>query len=597
MPKTPDAGYENSPKWEIPANTGCPMPTPPSSFRFYPFLFALMALIAAPWSACGADGEEGPANPAAMDYDKNPLGYADAEGRLGIWYEYGNWVEFDDAMSLIVRLHFSGARGVYSPYLGRGWQFPLLESSVIPKEDGALHVLLPSGGTLRLMRDAAPGGDDNTTPPHPTFHTADKRWSGVEADDGYVLSNSIQGWNIVFGREGIREVVCGTRALEWVREGGRVTGIRLKGKTGKPDFALTFGDNGLLSGFVASEDTDEDTQPRAYHFKYAVFPETRRYDANPPKPEQTLCQADDGQPFTVAIAPGEPVALKVDFTLENKSTHACTWDPVTGYILTEDETITVGVAPPPSSYAGNPNPKKRAMRIPVTWHYSLAAPKNAGDPPVISRVNAGGEYEYTAADPANGTESRRTTRDGDLIYVWRRIAGAPAPDFNQPAEKKKLLDDGLYHTVYKMERNEKGLPVSELRVDDYGVTTLTLYNADGDADNWKVIPSEPAFAAITARKIKELLAATDGGAGGTANNSNLEILTHLYLAIGDTAKVEALFPGLSDESQFGVRESAITNDPKLTIAEKIARLRQLETVYTTDKEKREIERMLRLFMR
>ena len=257
--------------------------SPPFSAKCRAFLLPL--LLAASISA------RGETDPQDIVSFPNALGFADTAGSLSVWREFGS-VDFGEGFSIPLRVQFCSARvrreffgrpAMASPYLGRGWLCPLLESTILRNDDSpVLNVLLPTGRSVTMLPDEERGKGKT-----PGFHSADGRWRGelsgtfdltspawslappenkTPRDDTFVMKSEADGWELSFLRGRIQRWKVGGRVLEWIYKDGLVSEIRWQGVDGDAPFSVIPASGGHVGGFVVNG--------RAHRLRFAPFPLT-----------------------------------------------------------------------------------------------------------------------------------------------------------------------------------------------------------------------------------------------------------------------------------------------------------------------------------
>ena len=306
---------------------------------------------------------------------KNHLGYSDAAGRMLLWRDVTS-VPLEGGKALPLRVRFCSAPAAGTPLFGKFWSCPLLESSLISKNEKTLIWMTLAGRTVYLKEQkdgTCVSGDRNVV----AKRVSPSEW--MLTSDGWsykYVSGKLRGVKMKSGEE-----------LEWVYQGTRLLGIS-SGKSGNL-LSLEYTANGSFpSALIVGRER--------HSLEYQQVP---------------ICANLMGQPVIAGyetslskiVGPGEmhafPIQLEqvgdyvMNFVSDHDDPRKFVWGAADGGIKSDGK-----------------------------WTYAVATKEKIG--PVVSRTNKDGGTESYFYDSKTGTSEHKLP-DGTLISRAYFIAAGP----------------------------------------------------------------------------------------------------------------------------------------------------------------------------
>ena len=206
-------------------------------------------------------------------------------------------------------------------------------------------------------------------------------------------------------------------------------------------------------------------------------------------------------------------------------------------------------------------------------------------PPVITRVNDKGDYEYIAIDRRRGVMTTHLVDGGDTITQYDRMNGIVRPDIYWKISKAG--PDGLYHTVTRVDVESGDRALQEMRKptwDDKGCVAIDEVDEGhlglvdegheedpGDGGGPKPSPTPaPTPSQLSAQSAdvfaateRSMLADVEQAAGDFQRNGAIEDWPAITSARGTSTRRRRSPSRTTDRSlQFEIIELINANDPK-----------------------------------
>jgi len=478
------------------------------------------------------------ARPVDLSPPVNTLGAADPYGRLRIWREIDH-VTFGDNQSLPFRIGFLGSPDVKSPYLGRGWQLPLLESKAFLKRETMLEVLLPCGKVMYLRRDKK----DQSK-----FQTLDKEWTAEINGEDTIISRA-DGWQIRYRRGAILDLKTDTnRRLSWIRINGLVSEIREE-PTAIPLLKCIPAENGFASSIVINGKSYRiglDKRPRIEASGIGNI--VAGFDAT----LSALYWPDRSQESYIFSAEQKKnLASALEVVDRTKKSSTYTWNPTSGFLLSEEE-----------------------------WNYDVSEGSGKFDPPYISRRNSLGQIEFVRIDQKNGLSEVQTQKAGHLIT---ESFTSPGPLYGKVRKITRVEDNGTKLPHYSASYDESGHLLRE--TDSSGFTSVYQLDANGSTISRRIVaPSRPETLeklVLEEKAYIEKLSQFEG----ESKASKLQELAYFYIyQLKDTKKAYALASELSDRKlAYKIKVLSVNHNPNYGYSDKIAEYKQLAMEFPENK--------------
>jgi hypothetical protein len=463
------------------------------------------------------------ANPVDLSAPSNQLGASDLYGNVKVWRELGD-VDFGKGVELPLRAEFSSGDQGSSPYLGKGWTLPLLESKAFLKRESMMQVMLLCGKTLYLRRDA-------TTPNK--FQTLDKEWTGVMDGDQITISRA-DGWELQYVQGKLRQLKTDKgRRLTWVYNGGLATEIREDGNGGTASpLQVVMGDSGIPRGIIVNG--------KEHRFELEKRPivknESGMNVVEQLQPSLASWTWPDGksESYEFAVTPEVVPTLKV--TDAEKVATTYTWDPKSGHILSDG-----------------------------MWTYQIGEVSKPYDLPRIERTNSKGEKEFTYTDQKAGITDRQTLEDGHRIT---QVFSSPGNLYGKVRKIEVVDPKGNKTPLLQLSYDEQGRLYRKIDKDGFGV----VYTYGGREGERQLIAKDIRWQ----EKIKALKDKIEQLKGEERNEVIQDLAMYYIHKLADVSEARRLIPLVTDRNvAFNIKIHIIDNE-KSEFDQRISEYRDLE---------------------
>ncbi|PTY02079.1 hypothetical protein DB346_10170 [Verrucomicrobia bacterium LW23] len=394
------------------------------------FEYVLAALILSAVMQAGAAN----ARACGMGW-KEPESYFDgvsSRGNVQFVERIGDVATSKASFQLPLYAVFNSSSDRLSPYVGYGYEVPLLESRIVQQEEGTFRLNLPDGWYLTFRRDRA----------QPSVLNGGAEWKAeIQADTITVVAEC--GLRLVYHKGRIISMKVKDQTFDYLYDGDVVTEVR-EGNTTL--IRVIRSDGGLVSGFRLNNSTEvrigQDSRPRV--------------------------EVLNGQKVVGGMYPGLGTIAFVG--TGNDAAHQRT---IT-YGLDKDRnpTLTIKGVTPERRFVWDP--ATRLILADSAWTYEIVPAKSARENAAIRRTNAEGKSEYWFKDVIKGNE-KKTDVDGISRVTYWISDGVLAGAVRKIEETGKGTTRVLYQATY----DEKGYIIREV-LEDGGIKTIQR-NEDGRA--------------------------------------------------------------------------------------------------------------------
>ena len=141
-------------------------------------------------------------------------------GFVSYWEQIGA-IDLGDNLKLPLIIGFQSDRDWSSPYLGKGWILPLLDSNIVQVSENEFRQIQPDGYTINFGRDGK----------NPNVIHGQQGWTGEIRDDVITLYASC-GWKLTYQQGKLTSIITPkNRVLSLLYSDGKVTELREQGHT------------------------------------------------------------------------------------------------------------------------------------------------------------------------------------------------------------------------------------------------------------------------------------------------------------------------------------------------------------------------------
>jgi YD repeat-containing protein len=481
-------------------------------------------------------------NPVDLSSPGDSIGAADLFGYLRIWREIDQ-VDFGGGLKLPLRIQFSSGRAGSSPYLGAGWQVPLLESQESLVRPNLLKVTLICGRTMYLRRSIADQSH---------FKSLDGQWSGIVSGDDFVLSRN-DGWALNFKAGKLVSMKTDTnRVIDWVLDrpdSSIVSELREEGSTEVP-FHVLYGLDNNPNGFSVNGKT--------YKFNLDKRPEVAVVNGlrliNGFDPSLSTWTFPSGKRETYEFAVNQKSLIpNLQMTDQDGKISEFSWDPISKHILSD------GV-----------------------WNYKVGGTPDPLQVPPIHMADATGNTQALIINQKQGT-TERISSDGEDIITYTFLS--PGPLYGK-LRKLDQVKGGKTQTILTASYDETGRLFRSTRED--GWTYMYIYNPLGHLIGSRSIDTRSSSLLATMAKRKIDLEAAVGKAQDEDQREEAirDVCSFLMFEMRDMRQAVAyaeaqLKPG---STLFKIELLAVNHDENLDRMQKLQGYRDLLKRYPTERD-------------
>lgn len=322
-------------------------------------------------------------------------------------------VELGEDLKLPLIINFRSDRESSSPYLGKGWILPLLESNFVQTGENSFLMTQPDGWVHPFYRGKS----------SETVLDGGRNWK-AEIKGDTIIASAGCGWKLTFLKGKIVGMQTpSNRRLEFIESGGRIVEMRENGvarlsfekaKVPGADDALIV--NGKRIGLALN--------PRPH---VSVVGGSSLIDGVYPSLSRVSRGDGFNQQFEFAVDDARNPTFNV---LDSKATgRLFTWSPASKLITRDQD-----------------------------WRYKITPATDATANAAISRQNSSGEVEFWHKDFARGKETFQQ-RDG-LLRVYTNFVSGPM------AGELRRIDEtlnGITRQTYAASYSEKGKLLRQVR--------------------------------------------------------------------------------------------------------------------------------------
>ena len=471
------------------------------------------------------------ARPVDLSAPENHVGAASLEGEVQLWREVAD-IDAGQDFTLPLRFNFNSGRDYASPYLGKGWWLPLLESSAVRVREKMMKVNLLCGKTLYLRRDDVDPAK---------FTSLDKQWKGLLDGSRFTVSRD-DGWELVFNQGKIKQLTTDThRVFQWHYDGETALGIQEEGTLamlvsvhkdlqGNPDGILA-------AGKLYPFSLDKRPQVTIMAGQMVV----KGFDLSL---SQWTWPDGKKEGYQFAVKEKNP-----DLVVTDKKGKADTyvWDAETKKIVAEDG-----------------------------WKYAVGKVSASFGLPPISRTNPAGQTEGIAIDTKTGQTTRTSLAGVKTVYSEIQT---PGPLYGKVRRVEKTVG-GVTTQLYRAAYDDAGRLLR--KTDEKGFTTSFKYDPTGKLLSQDVmLPSDPAIVKALKAKEAELLQKVVSAPNEEKKGDALQKLGFFYIRDkGTPQKAMALLPQMGNRKQiFNIKLHSIMGDRSLSWEKKVDGLNKLLNEY------------------
>jgi len=335
------------------------------------------------------------------------------QGKLFYWEQIGD-LELSDGLNIPLTMGFSSGRTSSSPYLGKGWILPLLESNLVQINSKLFLATLPDGVKIRFWR----AKETDTT----LTGQADG-WMAELGDNSTTLWAEC-GWKIVYSNGRIASITTPqNQKLIYNYKGGVATDLDLDGK---PILNAIMDDSGNVFGI-------------SFNNKRISFAKSQKPNVESINGQKVIGEIDsslnrvtfdDGTAdiFNFAV----DSALNPTLTVSGNHDRSFSWDPLTQLILKDG-----------------------------AWSYNIISGVGMFDNAQITRKNSQGQSEFWYHDKKAGEEITQEL-DGTKKITKAFVSGVLRGKIRSIEEIRGKDTTTTYSAAY----NETGGLIRETLLED-----------------------------------------------------------------------------------------------------------------------------------